>query len=563
MWRELRVSGHARQEMQPNPAKSALDPAFWGIEQRSAGRILKELAGAGKPRPTPLPREKRHPQFVNNTHYGGLIDPSLRPSTFANEEAAAEMQARWGLAYDAATFAAQSLRPIVPSGAMTPAARRMLLAQGPDRTAAHRRSHSTEPSSAGGMLGMMTLRRSAEALPPGSWRAVFTESTNMSAQRLANPSQDDLRQEHSTGLVVRAGKRFSKRLTAPRLDPLSSTKLDPNTSILAGTEVWHVGAFETHISALCAQLRYPEAVGSLTNLRIIRHFASQGMGEGGLLSLLRVMNRTCTELEEAARREPDAAGGSTNAVRRLRSTDEGDNNNTLYWLERLRQHRRFVLDDNEAFQRRPQAVVERALLLKTSLPIVCRNATKAVKAAEKDIEELLAKVEEVKGGSKHSHAAAVKLAALKRSVRELWLDGSLQTSLSDPIQAAKFRVLVAEVGQRIILVRSALMQEGIPVEEDTLHELLRSDESFFPSNLDRDLSKKAVAEAKAALEDLQSALARDQKLEDSERQVCVCVCVCVCMYVCVAFRQQRDHSDQTNSQMKDSLHVIKSNIQAC
>ena len=97
----------------------------------------------------------------------------------AAHEAREQLNAKWGLQYDPEEFA-NSLRPVVPSGAVTPAAQRMLSPK------SRSRSHSTEPiyaQNTGGMLGKINVRRSQETLPDSNWRAVFTDTNNYSAKK--------------------------------------------------------------------------------------------------------------------------------------------------------------------------------------------------------------------------------------------------------------------------------------------------------------------------------------------------------------------------------------------
>ena len=84
---------------------------------------VKDLAGTSKPRPRPLPGPPRDRVWAGGPKQpGGLIDPSLRTSSMAAHEAREDLKARWGLQYDPGEFAATSLRPVVPAGALTPRA---------------------------------------------------------------------------------------------------------------------------------------------------------------------------------------------------------------------------------------------------------------------------------------------------------------------------------------------------------------------------------------------------------------------------------------------------------
>jgi len=89
---------------------------------------------------------------------------------------------------------------------------------------------------------------------------------------------------------------------------------------------------------------------------------------------------------------------------------------------------------------------------------------------------------------------------------------------------------------------------GIPIDENSLHELLRRDEVLFPSAFDYNLAKQSVFEAKHALQDLENAIVRDKdaasnlRTQEQVRSVLQCVAVCcsvlqyaaVCVAVCVA-----------------------------
>ena len=502
--------------------RDPMEPGFWGIEKHSARRILKDLAGTSKPRPRPLPGPPRDRVWAGGPKQpGGLIDPSLRTSSMAAHEAREDLKARWGLQYDPGEFAATSLRPVVPAGALTPAAQRILAGDH------HPRSHSTPPGhmrSTGGMLGMIQMRRTTETLPESSWRAVFTDTADTKPVSPGPLFFENTRQDYRTGLYVRAGRASSKQLTASRsLDTLPSIATHAHddggdelaNKMLAEAGELNVAEFEARVTALTNAFKYNEAVGALTDLRTIRQFVSRAMSETGVLSLLGLMNKACQTLEDAARRE--AHNQHSKGIQRV-SSDEGKTDNLFYWLERLRQHRKFVLEEYEAFQRRPQSVLERALLLQQNMPIVYQNARKVVQKAEKETRGLVTQMNAILSAPKASTGSAVDLAGLKAKVREICLDGSMQTSQSEPVVAAQFRVLVAEIGKRTIQVRKVLLETGIPVQEKVLHELLRRDQSLFPSAFDYGLAKQAVHEAKAALEDLQGSIERDQEIEWTARK---------------------------------------------
>jgi len=513
-----RGGGHYEAERRSPDARDPMDPGFWGIEKHSARRILKDLAGTNKPRPRqrPLPGPEREREWgAAPKAPGGLIDPSMRTSSMAAHEAREDLKARWGLQYDPREFAASSLRPVVPAGALTPAAQRMLAADH------HPRSHSTPPgqiNSTGGMLGMIQMRRTIETLPQSSWRALFTDTKPFSPGN----SFQNMRQDHRTGLCVRAGRASSRLLTASRsLDMLPSmltNSPDDRGDELANKMLVEAGEFsaaefEARVTELTNAFRFAEAVGLLTDLRTVRKFVSQGMGGTGVLSLLGLMNKTCQPLEDAARRDSGNKG-----IQRVAS-EEGKTENLFYWLESLRQHRKFVLEEYEAFQRRPQSVLERALLLHTKVPIVYKNARRVVQQAEKETIQLMSKLDEVMSTPKASARSAGDLAFLKAKVRDICLDGSMQTSQSEPVAAAQFRVLVTEIAMRTIQVRKVLLDMGIPIEENVLHELLRRDENLFPyTAFDYSLAQQAVREAKAALQDLQGSIQRDQEIELTARK---------------------------------------------
>jgi len=185
------------------------EKAAIAIGQRNKGTTLKSRTrahahtyacvhkGAAKPRVKPLGKSTPPSPWTQRTKQGGgLLDPSLTTSSMASHEAREQLNARWGLQYDPEEFA-NSLRPVVPAGAVTPAAQRML-SPGKSR----RRSHSTEPANpqySGGMLGKISIRRSQESLPDSNWRAVFTDSNNYSAKKLASQSLDNVRQVRREG----------------------------------------------------------------------------------------------------------------------------------------------------------------------------------------------------------------------------------------------------------------------------------------------------------------------------------------------------------------------------
>ena len=191
---------------------------------------------------------------------------------------------------------------------------------------------------------MMTVRRSTDALPSSSWRAVFTEPRNYSARRLANQSVDPVRYDHTTGLKVRAESSSSKRLTtsASSMSASGTGSKSMQSMLQVGHETVDPSMMERNVTTLTSKLRFGEAVSTITDLKTIRKFVSKGMGESGVLSLLRIMNKVCTELEEAARREAKTSNKPMQFTQ-VPSEEDGSNANLFYWLERLRQHRRFVL----------------------------------------------------------------------------------------------------------------------------------------------------------------------------------------------------------------------------
>jgi len=497
-----------------SPVRDSTDPAFWGIERHSASRILKDLAGASKPRPKPLDRAKKQPAWSPAPKpKGGVLDVSLTTSSMARNEAKEQINARFGLQYDPAEFASTSLRPVVPSGAITPAAQRILAPRSG-------RSHSSlSVHSAGGMLGMISVRRSKDNLPDRSWQAVFTEKQNFSQKQLASQSLDDVRQDRKSGLYIRAKSRAGTDLDVSHSNSRHGHSVnadhslggDHDATVLAGADEINTAIFEADIAALDRELQFPELVENLTNLSVIRQFVTKSIGESGVLSVLRIMNKSCTSLEEAARRE-------ANAPKAMPAADETESGNLYYWLERLRQHRRFVLEESEALHRRPQAVLEKALLMQTTLPLVYKSASSLVRAAERKTQELMATLDTIKSSAKQSVGAATMLAGLKAEIRAMCLDGSMQTSHTQPVAAATFRVLIAEVGQRTIQVRKVMIEGGIAVDEATLLELLRRDEGLFPSAFDFGLARQAVLEAKSALEDLKNAIVRDREIETELRK---------------------------------------------
>ena len=335
----------------------------------------------------------------------------------------------------------------------------------------------------------------------------------ISRKQLASQSVDDIRQDHGNGLMVRK-KGSTARLTASRsLDTIGSDSASLKTKLLITGNYLDMQALETKIKDFNAKFKFAETVELLTDLKVIRQFVSKTVGETGVIGLLKCMNESCSALEEAARKE------ASNANRQKASKEANkEDEQLLVLLERLRQHRRFVLEEYESFQSRPQAVLERALLTKISLPVVYRNALRNVHAGEREAVELVSKFEDIKIAPKDSTSAAVALAILKARIRDMCLEGSLQTAQSKAVTAANFRVLVAEVGLRTIQTRKILLDKGIPVEENVLQEILRRDESLFPSAFDYNLAKKAVQEAKNALKDLEDAINRDQEIENDLRK---------------------------------------------
>ena len=359
---------------------------------------------------------------------------------------------------------------------------------------------------------MIQVRNSNETLPDSSWRAVFTDTQNFSKRHLAKAPQEQFRQDHKTGLFVRAGRASSRKLTASRsLDTLpnalntshnSTDELSKSlaTMLLVGGESFHVAEFEGNVAQLSSKSLFSKAVSLLTDLQTIRQFISKAMHETGVLTLLKIMNSTCTLLEEAARRETNNQKSKSRGIERV-SSDGGKTENLFYWLERLRQHRRFVLEEFESFHSRPQSLLERALLMGTTFPTVFKNALGVVQVqlfsipfssfriwtwdfslsqasllvktarhwlifsrlfppqeAEKHTIRLLSTLDEVAKVDTVSTGAAVRLAFLKSKVREMSLDGSMQTSVTEPVAAAQFRVLAAEVGMRTIQVPPSIVR---------------------------------------------------------------------------------------------------------
>ena len=153
---------------------SAMHPHFWGIEEEKPAQIartLAESAGVGD-----VKRREAFPSAKGRSWaralQPGLIDPSLTSSSLRTQNLKEEWEEQHGLNYD--ENSASTIRPVVATGALTPAAARML-GRGPK---GERRS-PTRTSWAGGSSlhsgeGLMRLIADDKSSSMKGWKALFT-----------------------------------------------------------------------------------------------------------------------------------------------------------------------------------------------------------------------------------------------------------------------------------------------------------------------------------------------------------------------------------------------------
>eukprot|EP00960_Hanusia_phi_P013000 379895-Hanusia_phi.AAC.5 len=310
--------------------------------------------------------------------------------------------------------------------------------------------------------------------------------------RFTTKFHNNLKQDRTTGLYV-LEREWKKT---------ESSHLDTNPDIYNQRAAME---FAASIEELIREENWNELCLHLTDLTNIRKFIF-GSGEI-ILVYITLMNKTCEILENY----------TTHVMGYAHSVGAGKGENPAANLKNLQQHRKFVLDYYELLRRRPQATLEKALNVHKTLPLVSDNAVKAVQRGEERITYLDQEFESLKDADTSSVTAATQISFIKQEIRTIHLNGSLNNSACKSISTAKYRLLIAEVGYKLIRIRERLLNRGIPVLEDVLKELLKHDEQIYPSVSDLLLAKEAVQEARHSLASLQSNIKEKEEVAKIEK----------------------------------------------
>ncbi|KAJ1489966.1 hypothetical protein T484DRAFT_3409716 [Baffinella frigidus] len=273
----------------------------------------------------------------------------------------------------------------------------------------------------------------------------------------------------------------------------------------------------------CAQTRnligeehWSELAAYLCNLRAIRYALQEF---DGVMKLLRIFNEACLALESALTATRGVAVDARDTGEKKEQLLKPECVHIGVALDRVRQHRRFLLQHSATLKVRPQAVLQTALIVNSELPAVARNAADMVRFGETTVKKLSMGFRDVKEKPCHSISACVSLAVLKAALRDVWLDGTMESTLCSKGVAAQFRVLTARVGLRLLETREVIEDRGIAVEAHVLTELVRTDDGQFPSSdqADRRLAKEAIDVAQRALLELDLEL-QQQRVERKTKE---------------------------------------------
>lgn len=350
----------------------------------------------------------------------------------------------------------------------------------------------------------MAMLKDEESSVSAPWKTLFNANpAHVGAHNAPSP----VRENRVTGLYVKTGIKKSLRGKSSSgtgikdFQPLSTT-----AHIKDGPEAFPEGKqLQDKVDLLVSERRWQELANALCDLQTIRKFVCHPSADEGILKILQLFNKACSALEMTAKQ----------------ALDEGEVPPSAEYLERMRQHRRFILDHSTVFARRPQALLEKALFVSNTLPLVARNASEMVQGGDQMIRSMKEKLKNICSTSTTNVRAAAELAVLKAQVREISLMGSMQNAFCPAAIAARYRLTVARIGKRIIQTRKTLLESGISVDEATLKEIILRDEGVYPSSFDESLAQQAIEEAKKALENLEKALdsAQAEKNQQKKQQM--------------------------------------------
>ena len=499
-----------------------MHPHFWGIEEEKPAEMLRQLADSAG-----LSEVKRREAFPSakvrtwsSASRSGLLDSSLSNGALRTQTLKEEWEERHGLKIDQ-DQQASTLRPVVATGALTPAAARML-GRGPngERLAATRTSWVGGSSLHSGGEGMMRLVVDDKSESMKGWKALFKHG---GASHEGSQHFKPLREDRVSGAFLkkshqrrRGGQRSKSVNDAAPEDSAAAASSSPEPRRDAGSSKGpDTSALARRARELAAQEDWGELAALLCNLRVIRG----ALMDGGAAQLIHTLTDGCTALEAALTRARGVA---------VDERDTGERKEQMLRphcvpigtaLDRVRQHRRLLLQHAAELQVRPQAVLLQALLVHAELPAVAHNAVDMVKHGEHSVQKLALGLRDLRERPVHLPSACEMLAAIKAALREVWMDGTVESALCAKQTAAQFRLLSARVGLRLLETREAIAARGVALEAHVLEELLRTDEGQFPSVDDKAVAREACKVAHAALAalDLEQQQRRVERREREKR----------------------------------------------